>query len=137
MLQSFILQINRFLTNYSNNYNLLNASHRFSTIIINFPRQEHLAYQCPRKQWELMGSFTLPTSSVSHGSGTMNRKRELYKRDPETLVPFSCSSAIVSLIYFIVCTIALLNIFYLKFWNLKFYHFYCAIFHRINRLCLW
>lgn len=40
---------NRFLTNYSNNYNLLNASRLFSTIIINFPRQEGSAYQCPTK----------------------------------------------------------------------------------------
>lgn len=125
---------NKFLTNYSNNYNLLNASRLFSAIIINFPRQERSAYQCPRKQWELMGSFTLSTSSVSHGSRIMNRKRELYKRDPETSVPFSCSSATVSLIYFIVCTITLFKIFYLKFWNLKFYHFYCVIFCRINKL---
>lgn len=73
----------------------------FSTMVINFSRHaRHPGHHPrPRKRWLLVGSFTLPTSLVSHGPGTVNGTRKAYKRDRWTTVPFSCLPATISLLY--------------------------------------
>lgn len=85
-------------TNYDHQ---LDVPQLFSTMTINFPRHvRHPGHhRVQRKRWLLLGSFTLPTSLVSHGSGNVNNRREAYKRDRKTTVPFSCLLATISLLY--------------------------------------
>lgn len=87
--------IDKLPTNYDHQ---LDVPQLFSTMAINFPRHPG-HHRGPRKRWLLLGSFTLPASLVSHGSGTVNGTREAYKRDRKTTVPFSCLLATISLLY--------------------------------------
>lgn len=85
--------------------NKLRSPVRCSSTIFNngnqFPRlARHPGHHRePRKRWLLVGSFTLPTSLASHGSGTVNGTMEAYKRDRKTTVPSSCLPATISLLY--------------------------------------